>query len=72
MSMEVTNDQVLTSTQMKQTLSGLRCAGAQLPCSELTLPEELEDHNDNLCVPRQLAALLAMDFAYGINCFENI
>jgi hypothetical protein len=50
--------QVDTQTALRQPMAALRSCAAQLPFPEQILPEAFEDHQDKLCVPRQLAALL--------------
>ena len=47
---------------------GTRPILCSLPFSDQICSEALEDHEDKLCVPRQIAALICEDF--GIICLE--
>ena len=45
---------------------------SELPFTEHLCPEAFEVHSDNLCVPRQVAALLAIDFGLLCTGFQPI
>ena len=59
MSTEAGRDgEAVVDVAIRQPMAGLRSCAAQLPYPEHILPEAFEEHDDKLCVPRQLAALL--------------
>ena len=45
-------------------------SASELPFAEHLCAEAFESHDDHLCVPRQVAALLALDFGLVCNEFE--
>ena len=47
-----------TEVLLRQPMAGLRSAAAHLPHPELICESAFEEHDDNLCVPRQLSELL--------------
>ena len=47
-----------TEVLLRQPMAGLRNAAAHLPHPELICESACEEHDDHLCVPRQLSELL--------------
>ena len=45
---------------------------SELPFAEHLCAQAFEDHDDQLCVPRQVAALLVLDFGMNCNEFEAL
>ena len=70
--MQVVNDAAVTTTRMQRPLGVLRGACSQLPFHEQILDEAFEEHDDKLCVPRQLAVLLKMSLQDTCAAFDNI
>ena len=70
--MQVVNDAAVTTTRMRRPLGVLRSACSQLPFRETILDEAFEEHDDKLCVPRQLAVLLKMTLQDTCAAFDNI
>ena len=67
-----------TRTELRQPLSegdplrGLRAAASFLPHSDQIMDEAFEDHDDNLCVPRQLAILLGWTLQRACDSFDDL
>ena len=70
--MQIVNDRAVTETRMRRPLGVLRSACAQLPFHVQILDEALEEHDDKLCVPRQLAVFLQMYLQDTCAAFDNI
>ena len=70
--MQVVNDQAVTETRMRRPRGVLRSACSQFPFYEQILDEAFEEHNDKLCVPRQIAVLLRMSLQDTCAAFDNI
>ena len=59
MSTEAGRDgEAVVDVAIRQPMAGLRSCAAHLPYPDQILPEAFEEHDDKLCVCRQLAALL--------------
>ena len=59
MSTEAGRDgEAVVDVAIREPMAGLRSCAAQLPYPEQILPEAFEEHDDKLCVCRQLAVLL--------------
>ena len=72
MTMQVIDDRAVTEIRMRRPLGVLRNACAQLPFHEQILDEAFEEHDDKLCLPRQLAVLLKMSLDDTCAAFDNM
>ena len=61
--------EAVVQTAIRQPMAGLRSCAAQLPYPEQIIPEAFEEHEDKLCVCRQLAALLKKPMQAIIDTF---
>jgi hypothetical protein len=57
---------------MRQPLGALRGVAAFLHSPDQIIPEAFEEHNDKLCVVRQLAVVMGVEFAELYSDFELI
>ncbi len=63
---------VTTEARIMQRLGGLRNAAAHLPYPEQILEEAFVEHNDFLCVPRQIGILLGRSLAEMCASFDDL
>ena len=64
--------EAVVDVAIRQPMAGLRSCAAQLPYPEQLLPEAFEEHDDNLCVCRQLAALLKRPMQAIVDTFHAL
>jgi hypothetical protein len=79
MTSRIVNNEIVTETRMRRPLGVLRrplgvlrSACVHLPHHELLLDEAFEEHNDLLCVPRQLSVLMRQRLEEVCESFDNI
>jgi hypothetical protein len=64
--------QITTEAKMRQPLGSLRNCASFLPFPDQVLPVAFENHNDRLCIPRQLAELLGQTIERICETFDDL